>query len=53
MQKGPNDADLKAVSTKFLALLKDYESMKQWEQVDDKPVVISKLEREERIVARA
>jgi hypothetical protein len=45
MQKGPSDTDLKAVSNKFIALLKEYESIKQWELLDDKPVIVSRLER--------
>ncbi len=53
MQKGPDNIDLKAVSTTFLTLLKNYESMKGWEEVDDKPVLISRIEREERVIARA
>lgn len=51
MQKGPNDADLKAVSNKFLEVLKGLEASKEWEEVDDKPVRIRRIEREDRTVA--
>ena len=53
MQNTPSDADLRAVADKFLTLLKELQSSKKWEKVDDKPVIVSRFQIEERVVVRA
>lgn len=52
MQNQPSDAELQAVSTRFLQELTALEQSNKWEKSEDKPVLLYTLEREERQVSR-
>jgi hypothetical protein len=52
MQNQPSDAELQAISKKFLEDLTELEKSNKWEKSDDKPCLIFTMDRDDRVANR-